>query len=95
MSELPTYSTYSEEKNIALLDNSAIAFMQQLDFRGVKADILLKDYDLIMVPNWFFAEVKDSEYRRLYLENLRRMEYPIFRMNEEKYADCFLIPLTD
>lgn len=87
MSNLPIYSTYGGEKNIALLDNSAIAFMQQLDFRGVKADILLKDYDLILVPNWVFEEVKDSEYRRQYLEKLRGVGYPIFRVNEEKYSD--------
>ena len=71
MNDLPDYSIYSGEKNIALLDNSAIAFMRMLNFRGVNADTILKDYDLILVPNWVLREVNDSEYRSLYLSHLR------------------------
>lgn len=54
---------------------------------GIKANVLLNDDDLILVPNWVFEEVQDSVYRRQYLEALRGAGYPIYRVNEEKYAD--------
>lgn len=49
--------------HIALFDTSSIAFMQGLHEKGVTSDDILKDYDLILIPEWVLAEIRDAEGR--------------------------------
>lgn len=89
MLNLPEYVGYSKEEKIALMDNSTLAFMHELSQKGFLVDRVLKDYDLILIPNWVMEEVEDSKYRCLYVEQLRTIGYPIFYINEINYA-CFI-----
>ncbi len=47
---IPHYDKYNGEKRIALLDNSAVSFMLQLDNKGYKPDLMLQGYDVIFLP---------------------------------------------
>ena len=40
------------KKHIALLDTSSISFMQGLHEKGITSEEILKDYDLILIPEW-------------------------------------------
>lgn len=75
------------KKQIALLDTSSISFMQGLQFKGVQADTILKDYDLILIPEWVLLEIGDAEGRMAYIEGLIKQGYPIFSMAEENYSE--------
>ena len=63
MHKLPEYTQYNGERNIALLDNSSVAFLYQLKRFGLSTELLLSDYDAILVPGWVLEEILDSEYR--------------------------------
>ncbi len=87
MLNIPIYDRYNGEKRIALLDNSAIAFMLQLDSRGHAPEVLLQDYDVVFLPQWVAQEVEDSEFRVKYLEKLVAKGIPICIIKESAYSD--------
>lgn len=86
MHKLPEYTKYHNEKNIALLDNSSIAFMQQLKRLGFALETLLSDYDAILIPSWVLEEVCDSQYREDYINDLVDYAFPIYSISEGKYS---------
>lgn len=75
------------KKHIALLDTSSISFMQGLDERGIPSEDILKDYDLILIPEWVLVEVNDAEGRANYLQKLIELGYPIHSIAEEDYPN--------
>jgi hypothetical protein len=75
------------KKHIALLDTSSISFMQGLKEVGIIADTILGDYDLILIPEWVLAEIKDSEGRTDYVQMLIDSDYPIYSIAEETYSN--------
>lgn len=87
MLNIPTFTQYHGETKVALMDNSTIAFMEQIDRLGYSARELLRGYDVILIPNWVLEEVKDSEYRREYIEHLVAEGFPIYAIAEESYAE--------
>lgn len=87
MLNIPVYNKYNGEKKIALLDNSTIAFMHQLEQRGCHPEYLLKGYDVIFLPAWVAEEVQDSEYRGRYVEALCQSGVPIRLIQEEFYGE--------
>ena len=87
MLNIPVYDKYNGEKKIALLDNSTIAFMQQLEYKGCQPEYLLQVYDVIFLPAWVAEEVQDSEYRVQYVEALCQRGIPIRLIREEFYSD--------
>ena len=87
MLNIPVYDKYNGEKKIALLDNSTIAFMHQLEQKGCHPKYLLKGYDVIFLPAWVAEEVQDSEYRERYVESLCQSGIPIRLIQEEFYGE--------
>lgn len=87
MLNIPVYSEYRGEKKIALLDNSTVSFMMQLEQGGCNPDYLLQGYDVIFLPGWVAEEVQDSEYRVGYVEALYQRGLPICLIREEFYSD--------
>lgn len=87
MLNIPTYTQYRGETKIALMDNSTIAFMEQMEHCGDSAKELLRGYDVIFIPNWVLEEVEDSEYRCRYIESLKADGFPFYAIAEESYAD--------
>ena len=75
------------KKHIALVDASSISFMQGLEEKGIRADYILKDYDLILIPEWVLVEINDAEGRTNYLQKLIELGYPIHSIAEEDYSD--------
>lgn len=75
------------KKHIALLDTSSISFMQGLDEKGIPSEDILKDYDLILIPEWVLVEVNDAEGRANYLHKLIELGYPIHSIAEEDYSN--------
>lgn len=75
------------KKHIALLDTSSISFMQGLEAKGVPSDDILKDYDLILIPEWVLVEINDAEGRANYLQKLIEFGYPIHSIAEEDYSN--------
>jgi hypothetical protein len=87
MINLPIYTQYHGETKIALIDNSAIAFMEQVERYGCSAKELLREYDVIFIPNWVIEEINDSEYRRGYIDHLVSEGFQIYAIAEESYAE--------
>lgn len=75
------------KKHIALLDTSSISFMQGLEAKGIPSDDILKDYDLILIPEWVLVEINDAEGRANYLQKLIELGYPIHSIAEEDYSN--------
>lgn len=80
-------SNIDNKKHIALLDTSSISFMQGLEAKGVSSDDILKDYDLILIPEWVLVEINDAEGRANYLQKLIELGYPIHSIAEEDYSN--------
>lgn len=87
MTGITRITKIDNKKQIALLDTSSISFMQGLQFKGVQADTILKDYDLILIPEWVLLEIGDAEGRMAYVEGLIKQGYPIFSIAEENYSE--------
>lgn len=75
------------KRHIALLDTSSISFMQVLQSKGIQPEIVLNDYDLILIPEWVLAEINDAPGRVRYVERLIEEGYPIFSIAEDSYTD--------
>lgn len=84
---IPHYFQYNGEKKIALLDNTTVQFMQQLDDKGYHPDFLLKTYDVILLPQWVVEEIQDSDSRVQYIEKLVKEDIPIRIIKESYYSD--------
>lgn len=84
---IPHYDKYNGEKRIALLDNSTVSFMLQLDNKGHKPDVLLQGYDVVFLPEWVVEEIQDSEARVQYIERLVKTGIPIRIIKESLYSD--------
>ena len=50
MIEIKEITEIGNKKHIALLDTSSVSFMQGLQMKGLEPEIVLKDYDLILIP---------------------------------------------
>lgn len=87
MLNIQDYQRYSGEKKIALMDNSTVSFLEQVERAGIPTKELLKDYDAILIPNWVSEEICDSQYRKDYIEGLHTAGLPIYSITEESYAD--------
>lgn len=53
MLNIQDYQRYSGEKKIALMDNSTVSFLEQVERAGIPTKELLKDYDAILIPTGF------------------------------------------
>ena len=42
------------------MDTSSISFMQGLEGKGIPSDDILRDYDLILIPEWVLVEINDA-----------------------------------
>lgn len=87
MLNIQDYQSYSGEKKIALMDNSSVSFLEQVERLGISTKELLVDYDAILIPNWVSEEICDSVYRKKYIEELHTAGLPIYSIAEESYAD--------
>ena len=87
MVTLTPFTSIENKTHIAILDTSSISFIQGLSSKGVKADSILKDYELILIPEWVLIEINDAEGRAEYLQKLISMGYPIKSIAEEKYSE--------
>lgn len=61
--------------------------MQGLEAKGIPADDILRDYDLIIIPEWVLVEINDAEGRANYLQKLIELGYPIHSIAEEDYSN--------
>lgn len=87
MLEITKITEIDNKRHIALLDTSSISFMQGLQTKGLQPETVLKDYDLILIPEWVLAEINDAVGRADYVQGLVEQGYPIFSIAEEKYSD--------
>ncbi|MBS6722987.1 MAG: hypothetical protein KH268_08340 [Clostridiales bacterium] len=87
MMTIARITNIDNKKHIALLDTSSISFMQGLEEKGIQSDDILKDYDLILVPEWVLVEINDAEGRVNYLKRLIELGYPIYSIAEEDYSN--------
>ena len=75
------------KRHIALLDTSSISFMQGLSEKGLQVEAILKDYDLILIPEWVLTEINDAPGRADYVQKLIDEEYPIYCIEEGTYTE--------
>lgn len=86
MLNIPEYKEYGGEIQIALMDNSSLAFMHELHRKSYPVNETLEVYDLILIPKWVMEEIKDSPYRSGYVEQLQAQGYPVYWIDETKYG---------
>ena len=55
--------------------------------KGLKPENILKDYDLILIPEWVLIEMNDALGRIDYVHTLIDMGYPIYCIKEESYSN--------
>lgn len=87
MMTIARITNIDNKKHIALLDTSSISFMQGLEEKGISSDDILRDYDLILIPEWVLVEINDAEGRANYLQKLIEFGYPIHSIAEEDYSN--------
>ena len=87
MMTITRITNIDNKKHIALLDTSSISFMQGLEAKGIPSDEILKDYDLVLIPEWVLVEINDAEGRANYLQKLIELGYPIHSIAEEDYSN--------
>lgn len=87
MIDITKITEIDNKRHIALLDTSSISFMQGLQTKGLQPETVLKDYDLILIPEWVLAEINDAVGRANYVRGLIEQGYPIFSIAEDKYSD--------
>lgn len=87
MIDIEKIENIDDKKHIALLDTSSISFMQGLKMKGIQPEDILKDYDLILIPEWVLTEINDAPGRANYVQGLIEMGYPIYCIKEESYSD--------
>lgn len=87
MIEIPKITKIDNKRHIALLDTSSISFMQGLQVKGLQTELVLKDYDLILIPEWVLIEINDAPGRINYVKDLIGKGYPIYCIEEEAYSD--------
>ena len=75
------------KRHIALLDTSSISFMQGLSEKGLQVEAILKDYDLVLIPEWVLTEINDAPGRADYVQKLIEQGYPIYCIEEGAYTD--------
>ena len=68
MMEITRITNIDNNKHIALLDTSSISFMQGLEGKGIPSDDILRDYDLILIPEWVLVEINDAAGRANYVD---------------------------
>ena len=62
--------TRIDKRHIAILDTSAVSFMQVLQNKGINAQSILNNYELILIPQWVLNEISDSKIRMNYIRIL-------------------------
>lgn len=87
MIDIEKITKIDDKKHIALLDTSSISFMQGLKMKGLQPEDILKDYDLILIPEWVLTEINDASGRANYVQALIEVGYPIYCIREESYSD--------
>ncbi|MDD6324576.1 MAG: hypothetical protein PUA72_03200 [Lachnospiraceae bacterium] len=87
MIEIVRITKINDKRHIAILDTSSISFMQGLDMKGVQSESVLKDYDLILIPEWVLTEINDAPGRANYVQELIKQGYPIYCIEEGTYSD--------
>lgn len=87
MIQINRITKIDDKKHIALLDTSSISFMQGLNMKGVQPESVLKDYDLILIPEWVLTEINDAPGRANYVQTLIDHGYPIYCIEEREYSE--------
>ena len=76
----------STPKKIGILDNNTISFLAKIN-RYTNLDNILMNYDLLLIPNWVYEEVKDSEERVNYIESIFNKSIQVYTIDEIDYEE--------
>lgn len=76
----------STPKKIGILDNNTISFLSKIS-KYTYVDNILMNYDLLLIPNWVYEEVKDSEERVNYIESIFNKNVHVYIINENYYEE--------
>ncbi|AWI07195.1 hypothetical protein [Clostridium drakei] len=76
----------STPKKIGILDNNTISFLSKIS-KYTYVDNILMNYDLLLIPNWVYEEVKDSEERVNYIESIFNKNVHVYIINENDYEE--------
>ena len=87
MIEITKITEIGDKRHIALLDTSSISFMQELSIKGLQPEVILNDYDLLLIPECVLTEINDAPGRADYVQKLIDQEFPIFCIEEGTYTD--------
>ncbi len=82
-----THIDLSKYSRVALLDTCFVGKLYTTQKRVTASlDVILKDYDLILIPNWVWIEIKESDMRKEWFEKNIESKYPILIIDEIDYS---------
>ena len=70
---------------IAIFDNGSIEFLRKIREKTISCEMILKEYDYIIIPGWVWVEVSDSRLRLEFVDEMKAMGLPIYIVNEIDY----------
>lgn len=82
--ELISLLEASTNLKIGILDNNSTSFFYKIKQLG-NIDEIFNKYNMILIPQWVYLEITDSEQRFLYLQSLESMECSIYIIDELEY----------
>ncbi|MHC6180925.1 hypothetical protein ACYUJ6_13905 [Clostridium sp. JNZ X4-2] len=74
----------STPKKIGILGNNTISFLINVS-EYICIEKILTNYDLLLIPNWIYEEVRDSKGRVGYIEKIFNRGIKIFAIDERGY----------
>lgn len=82
--ELVSFINSTSNKKIGIFDNNTVSFLAKAEKYILTTEVLNK-YDLLLIPNWVYEEVKDSKERLGYLQGLKDKNIDVFIIDEFQY----------
>lgn len=68
--DLKKYISTGKSLKVCILDNNSVEFLT-LVRENITPDKIFSQYDMILIPQWVWAEICDSENRISYIESLK------------------------
>ena len=70
MNDLKKYLSTGKSLKICILDNNSVEFLTWVR-KNVSHEKIFSQYDMILIPQWVWTEVCDSENRKSYINDLK------------------------
>ncbi|MDK2821463.1 MAG: hypothetical protein PWP31_1428 [Clostridia bacterium] len=82
--ELKKYLSMGKSLKVCILDNNSIEFLTWVR-KSVSPEKIFNQYDIILIPQWVWTEVCDSDNRKSYINDLKEYSRKVQIVDEVDY----------